>query len=163
MRRWGEDPALWPKLQRELQLGVPEGYKRCQKCEEVRPHSQYTPARRNSDGLQSYCHGCQAKNAMASWRRATPEQVERRRLRTALYDARRTYGEDGVKVAERRENGEGCDVCGRVTIRMAIDHCHSTGKVRGLLCKDCNLTLGIVEESTDRLRGLIAYIERHRD
>ena len=44
---------------------------------------------------------------------------------------------------------------------MVIDHCHTTGLVRGLLCNSCNLVLGAVGESPDRLRALAVYLERY--
>lgn len=162
-KRWGDDPSLWPKIQRDLQAGVPEGFKRCRDCDEVKAHDQFSPVRRNRDGLQSYCRPCQNERAKASWANGNEQQRDRRARRTAAYSALRKYGPEGLAVHERRECGEGCDICGRVTIRMAIDHCHTTGKVRGLLCKDCNTALGIVEESPERLRALIAYIEQHRE
>ena len=40
------------------------------------------------------------------------------------------------------------------------DHNHFTGKIRGILCRKCNLALGHVNDSTDLLRGLIEYIEK---
>lgn len=42
-----------------------------------------------------------------------------------------------------------------------IDHCHETGKVRGLLCASCNTALGLIEESQDRAYALASYIEHH--
>lgn len=39
-----------------------------------------------------------------------------------------------------------------------IDHCHTTGKVRGLLCRGCNLALGHVKDSVAKLVGLSEYI-----
>ncbi len=41
------------------------------------------------------------------------------------------------------------------------DHDHKTGKVRGILCHHCNLALGNVKDSPERLRGLIAYLQDH--
>lgn len=41
----------------------------------------------------------------------------------------------------------------------AIDHCHQTGRVRGILCFGCNTALGLAHEDACRLRGLAAYIE----
>jgi hypothetical protein len=43
--------------------------------------------------------------------------------------------------------------------RLFVDHCHSTGKVRGLLCCTCNRVLGLMKESPDLIRGLASYIE----
>lgn len=41
-----------------------------------------------------------------------------------------------------------------------VDHCHVTGKVRGLLCKSCNTTLGMSHDNPQTLRRLAAYLER---
>jgi hypothetical protein len=43
---------------------------------------------------------------------------------------------------------------------MAIDHCHTTGRVRGVLCSNCNRALGLFKDSPDILRRAIAYLER---
>lgn len=57
----------------------------------------------------------------------------------------------GITLAEydQRFNEQGgvCKICGGTngTIRLAVDHCHNTGKVRGLLCTRCNLVLGSYE------------------
>ncbi len=46
--------------------------------------------------------------------------------------------------------------------RLAVDHCHATGKIRGLLCGRCNLTLGAAEDSPEILEGLAAYARVHK-
>jgi len=48
-------------------------------------------------------------------------------------------------------------------LHLAIDHNHSTGKVRGLLCRNCNTALGLMKESPDRLKSLISYIEKYNN
>ncbi len=45
---------------------------------------------------------------------------------------------------------------------MHMDHDHQTGKFRGLLCHKCNVTLGMVDDSTEVLRWLAQYVEEHR-
>lgn len=59
------------------------------------------------------------------------------------------------------EQGGVCALCGKKPgrIRLAVDHDHKTGTVRGLLHSRCNRSLGAFEFSTDTLRRLIAYIQ----
>lgn len=45
--------------------------------------------------------------------------------------------------------------------RLAVDHCHSTGKVRGLLCSMCNKGIGHLKDDIQLLRNAIPYLERH--
>jgi hypothetical protein len=42
--------------------------------------------------------------------------------------------------------------------RFYIDHCHTTNKIRGLLCHNCNLALGHVADDVEKLKGLIQYL-----
>lgn len=47
-------------------------------------------------------------------------------------------------------------------VGLHIDHDHKSGKLRELLCHACNLALGCVDDDSDRLLGLVAYLEKHR-
>jgi 5-methylcytosine-specific restriction endonuclease McrA len=53
-----------------------------------------------------------------------------------------------------------CAICGNkpVTIRLAVDHDHVTGRVRGLLCRRCNRALGLWEGDPQKMRNLISYV-----
>lgn len=46
--------------------------------------------------------------------------------------------------------------------RLAIDHDHETGKIRGLLCRDCNLILGFCKDNQQLLEGLIRYLGENK-
>ena len=57
-----------------------------------------------------------------------------------------------------------CAVCGEQPARsLCVDHCHATGKVRGLLCSPCNLAIGQFKDSPARLRKAAAYVEAALD
>lgn len=53
-----------------------------------------------------------------------------------------------------------CKICSIPLKRFHVDHDHASGKVRGLLCGPCNMTLGLVKESVPTLQGMIQYLEQ---
>jgi hypothetical protein len=72
---------------------------------------------------------------------------------------RRQFGITGAQYVEqlRRQSG-GCAICGRhpKTNRLAVDHDHKTGKVRGLLCSPCNRHLGYFERTENKMRTYLS-------
>lgn len=88
---------------------------------------------------------------------ADPEAEWRRRLMPK-------YGITSEQWDEMYNAQEGrCATCdthqSKLKRRLNIDHDHSTGKVRGLLCDACNRALGHVNDSVDTLRRLINYLD----
>lgn len=63
----------------------------------------------------------------------------------------------------KQEQNNLCAICGnapKTNKRLAIDHDHTTGKVRGLLCDKCNCGLGLFKDSTELLLRAIKYLEK---
>jgi hypothetical protein len=54
-----------------------------------------------------------------------------------------------------------CAICGK-NKKLVVDHNHTTGAIRGLLCSTCNAGIGMMKESPDILRAAIDYIERFK-
>ena len=54
-----------------------------------------------------------------------------------------------------------CAICERKSIRKSfcVDHDHTTGKVRGLLCGECNIGLGKFKDNLDLLKKAVEYLE----
>ena len=69
------------------------------------------------------------------------------------------------EIALGRPKPSVCEACGGTPNSKGIvfDHCHERGHPRGWLCWTCNVVLGHLEDSPDRLRKLIAYLERNRE
>ena len=44
-----------------------------------------------------------------------------------------------------------------------VDHCHETGKVRGVLCWSCNIALGHVKDNVEVLSKMIEYVQQHKE
>jgi len=43
---------------------------------------------------------------------------------------------------------------------FAVDHCHNTNKIRGLLCSDCNIAIGLLKDNTKYLQSAINYLNK---
>lgn len=69
----------------------------------------------------------------------------------------------------KRQDGK-CLICGMVStnpwmkdhlpIDLFVDHCHTTGKVRGLLCHFCNAGLGFFRDNVENLANAINYLQK---
>jgi hypothetical protein len=75
----------------------------------------------------------------------------------------RLYGADFDKMYTQQ--GGYCAICGihqsELTKRLNVDHDHTTGEVRALLCHSCNVGLGHFSHSIDKLNLAIAYLHRY--
>lgn len=102
---------------------------------------------------------------MRMYRQKNPAVFQDMRLR-------KNFGITLVQYNEMLDKQGGlCAVCRRperakgqhgTARELAVDHCHTTGKIRGLLCSDCNLTLGKVEDCVDRLSEMQKYLKRNK-
>lgn len=64
---------------------------------------------------------------------------------------------DEARALRHRQRTTACEACG-ARDRLVVDHSHTTGRVRGILCDDCNVTLGKMGDDPDRLLSLAAYL-----
>lgn len=109
------------------------------------------------DGRRSNCKTCFRARQRDRYRR-DPSYHQN-------YLLQKTYGislEEYDRLLEAQDNG--CAICGKTPEengqRLAVDHNHDTGEVRGLLCSQCNTGIGNLGDSPDRLRLAIRYLEQ---
>ncbi len=81
--------------------------------------------------------------------------------RTKDHNLRKGFG---ISLAEYRALPQDCGICGASdpgrtgTNYLPVDHCHETGKVRGVLCANCNTALGLLKDDSRRIWALLNYI-----
>lgn len=101
------------------------------------------------------------KKRQDSWSDERREQERRKRYDNWL---KRKYSID-IDTYDRmlEEQGHTCFICKTDEQRgiggLHVDHCHKTGKVRKLLCANCNMMLGLVRDDPSILGNAIAYLE----
>lgn len=61
------------------------------------------------------------------------------------------------KMKENQENK--CYICKLFCDKLCVDHCHKTGKVRKLLCNNCNKSLGLLKENVKTVKNMVKYLE----
>jgi hypothetical protein len=135
--------------QKRTALSVGAGLKRCPDCEQVKPMEDVPRATKGS-GRHSYgkpCHNARGRDTAQRLHGGTREHHLRRR-----------YG-IGEKAFQEllAEQGGVCAICGTPDPQH-LDHDHRTGRVRGILCFNCNGGLGQFRDDQSRLAGAITYL-----
>ena len=58
-----------------------------------------------------------------------------------------------------------CCICktreSKLNKKLFVDHCHTTGKIRGLLCHHCNAAIGMLKDDIQIMYSAIKYIVKH--
>lgn len=150
---------------------TPPGMKRCTLCKATKPESEFSQDRAFHDGLSRKCKTC--SNARSSaYAKANRKALNAKQLaryhankdRYHDYHLKRHYGMTKGEYALMFEaQGGRCAICGSTnpstrTKRLDIDHCHETGRIRGLLCGNCNRGIGYLKHSINVLQSAIKYL-----
>jgi hypothetical protein len=144
-RRYG----IGPHPRRKRVVAVDEKW--CPRCAQALPKSAFGRNASKAGGLTAYCLDCH--NEIMRDNRIKIEGSTRN------YHLKRRYGlsEDEVRQLIAQQGGT-CAIC-LVNQPEHVDHDHVTGKVRGVLCFNCNGGLGQFKDDIDRLISAIAYLE----
>lgn len=142
--------------------------KLCNKCKVIKPLIDFGKERRTKDGLTYYCKQCLAvyvKQYAINHKQARKDRdkvhTERNTLRNRNTFLYKKYGITNKDYEEMFLSQNGlCKLCNReyTTKNYHVDHCHTTGRVRGLLCGPCNTALGLVRENEEVLKNMIKYL-----
>jgi hypothetical protein len=132
----------------------------CTKCLIEKPLTEFHKDLGKKDGLRNDCRACSCSRARKH-HADNPDKAKD-------FNLRRYYG---ITLAEYQDileaqNGR-CAICGTDVPGgkgvFHVDHCHNSGKVRGLLCHHCNVGLGHFKDNESILLKAALYLSNHYD
>lgn len=142
--------------------------KECCVCNIRKPFSEFYNYKNKSDGKSYRCKPCD-DIARFKWKKDNPERSKRSSRERSL------KFRFGINLQEYEEllhkQNYACAICGSTETRnmgdtvwsLSVDHNHITGKIRGLLCNNCNRGLGLLGDSLEALKKAIKYLEETLD
>jgi hypothetical protein len=157
----------------------------CEDCEREKEEKEflYVKSKYLDVGDQSLCILCKRKllrqrakraynstnrsernKQSAAWREKNPKRKKKAYRR---WHVKSKYGLDLEQYDEMFAKQDGCcAICGVSQSQqkhpLCVDHCHRTGKVRALLCRNCNFGLGQFKDSPELLKIAAKYIKGFR-
>lgn len=142
---------------------VEAGEKYCSRCYTTKPLSEFTVRKTGprKGHPMSYCKPCRVLRQKQNYNNDTYQRIVR------PYQLRSKYGMSVEEYASLLETqGFVCAICGtddgasaKGSKTFAVDHCHKTGAVRGLLCNNCNRCLGLLKDDISVLEAAIRYLK----
>lgn len=137
----------------------------------------YTENRRKTNQQWYLKNKEKAYESAAQWRKANPERVKAAQQRYRDKNPhkkrderlKREFGMSFIQYQEMLNHQNGvCAICSnpetRIVARsgkiseLAVDHCHRTGKIRGLLCAKCNTAIGLLNEDINIINNCVNYL-----
>lgn len=131
--------------------------KQCSKCGVTKQKTEFYKESRSKQGVQSMCKLC-----FKQWQQSDIGRKTARKAHLAQkYDITLQQYDEMLK-----EQNNCCVICGTGVENcdkgsgnhLVVDHCHTTNKVRGLLCNPCNLLLGYAKDNVAILQSAINYL-----
>ena len=154
--------GLWT-ICKECRLGhkphkpILEGLKICITCKIGKSVECFSNVKsKGKDYLQSSCKSCRIKSQQTKRNQNPEKEAFRVRKRVIFY----TYGikHEEYELMYSKQEGK-CLICNTYHKVLAIDHCHTSEAIRGLLCRTCNSGLGFFKDSSQLLQSAINYLK----
>lgn len=143
-------PGVPPKLCANCDTS----HKYCHKCGEIKPRNAFNAASGTRTRLNDACRSCAQK-----WFQERGSQLKRARDLATKYGITLDNW-DAMLAAQRGK----CACCrGDLRIKPAVDHCHETMAIRGILCSECNTGIGKLGDNIEGLQRAETYLWSSRN
>lgn len=140
--------------------------KRCTGCNTEKDIESFSPNGKTRKGTQKYrsqCKECESSR-QDSIRASTPNTSRYSKSRRKGYQLKRSFGmtyDEWVSLMDSR--GWACEICSRTVETsgrtLAVDHDHTSGEIRGVLCQRCNCAIGLLSENPEHIANAINYLK----
>jgi hypothetical protein len=130
-----------------------EETKACTKCGTVGVIGKDFRLRKG--GSQSWCNACHSQ-VKADWAKTHPENRRKHSLKQNY-----NLTEEGYNALFTEQKGA-CAICKKTEVKLVVDHCHTSGNVRALLCYPCNSFIGKLEIYENQIDAYMQYIQHYR-
>lgn len=130
----------------------------CNVCKKYSPVDNFHRDNSRKDGYTSYCKPCKLEQNQ-KWRHKNKEKLKKSQRQTRR---KRVYGVNDEHYQDMlTKQSNSCAICQKlIGWEAAVDHCHKTNIVRGLLCSSCNTGIGMLKDDTNILKNAIIYLEK---
>jgi len=161
--------------------------KKCNKCGEQKPLSEFHKKKANKDGLQNACKICRIVENNYQYSKNKPKRLiwqkdyyknntenvldygknwrKCNKNNTENYDLIKKYGMTSAQKTKMIISQNNCCAICKLEFKdkrhTHVDHCHTTGKIRSILCHGCNTGIGLLKESPKILKSAIMYLNKH--
>lgn len=126
--------------------------KTCTKCKVSKNESGFSWRADYPGKLRSHCRDCE--NIRARGRKNIPVVSKTLNLKKRFGLTLEQWDEMNLL------QGGMCAICDGES-ELCVDHNHRTGQIRGLLCKSCNLSLGLIKDSIVVAQAVVEYLKKH--
>lgn len=135
--------------------------KKCYKCGITKPSEAFCKNKTQRDNLACECRACQKVYRT----QALEKDYLGTRLKQRKNNLKQMFGMSIEEYDEKLNKQDGvCKICGLECVsgkRLAVDHDHETGKIRDLLCSNCNGGLGKFQDNPELLIKAADYLRKH--
>ena len=134
---------------------------RCTHCFELKLEEAFHKRKANSlrNGRDSWCKVCKSIYRKQYFIKNQNKETKRSRLKAWKYQGI-VFNFEQFEFMKKQQNFK-CAICKIATEKFHVDHNHTTGKLRQLLCVRCNMGLGLFADNIDLLKSATTYLENH--
>lgn len=141
--------------------------KHCSTCGTEKPIESFHRNPKTKDKRNAKCASCSSEYYKSYYSRVRRERGDHKFNNRSTWSSKlkQKFGITADDYDQMLENQNGvCKICLRTEpsgTRLAVDHCHSTGKIRGLLCSNCNKGIGMFQDQPSLLNSAINYLNEN--